>query len=721
MAALEVVLSLIDEFTGGIDSASESVGNLEGSVNSASSAIDSIEWSTLEDVSSAAEDAGTSLSTASNEATDLGTSLAGIDPSTLNDTAAAADEAGASTDGMAESAGVLEGALGALMGIGIIEFFDQIASSAGNVVSSLDAMSINFNLDDSGIINATNSISQLNSQTGVAKGSIRDFDNRLGMIGVTSVDVANNLMGVAAQLSYLKYGTNDAAESISSMFANAITSGKMMDRTFASNGISLDQMAARAGMTKEKMKELFLAMTPDERANFLTKFAIDAADAQRASEGLKNSFDTLKDKFDQSLGRIGTSLGMLILPVLVPALELFADALGQIAGFLDKADPSLKGFIGGVLLAAGAVGLIVAGLSVYNSITTTMAAVTALASLAQTGNTAATAGNTAATSGGVVAKLAAIGAWISETAATVASTIAKGIATAATWAMTAAQWALNIAMSLNPIVIVVILIFILIAALVWLYYNSEQVRAGFNWLWAQLLAFFTWAAGAVMGVYNAFRNAFMQILIFVATLPMRLQMYFNQVVAYIWNFAANAFSSAVSVGSNIVNGIISYVSGLPGAVWNEMMAIGQAILSAGGALYNYAVSVGQQIYNGILAGLGISSPGFTYYAVVGELENVQTAIEDSESPLRQSAEGTGTGIYEGFGITGGVNSNNITSSTNKGDYTLNIKFDNVPSSLDEERLAALTIEGIGRNGAMQTKLSELLYNTDTKIKRAWGQ
>ena len=123
-----------------------------------------------------------------------------------------------------------------------------------------------------------------------------------------------------------------------------------------------------------------------------------------------------------------------------------------------------------------------------------------------------------------------------------------------------------------------------------------------------------------------------------------------------------------------------------------------------------------------MAGLGIASPGFSYHAVVGELENIQGAIEDSESPLRKSAEGTGTGIYEGFGFTNGTNSNTLNqNSNNKGEYTLNIKFDNVPSSLDEEKLAALTIEGIGRNGAMQTKLSELLYNTDTKIKRAWGR
>ena len=61
----------------------------------------------------------------------------------------------------------------------------------------------------------------------------------------------------------------------------------MADRAFASNGISLDQMAERAGMTKDQMVDLFATMTPDERANFLQKYAVDADKAGEANEGLK--------------------------------------------------------------------------------------------------------------------------------------------------------------------------------------------------------------------------------------------------------------------------------------------------------------------------------------------------------------------------------------------------------------------------------------------------
>ena len=68
-------------------------------------------------------------------------------------------------------------------------------------------------------------------------------------------------------------------------------------------------------------------------------------------------------------------------------------------------------------------------------------------------------------------------AWVWEKAVKVASTIA-------TKAMTAAQWLLNIAMSANPVTLIVIAIIALIAILWYLYNTCEPVRNAIDAIWA---------------------------------------------------------------------------------------------------------------------------------------------------------------------------------------------------------------------------------------------
>ena len=68
-------------------------------------------------------------------------------------------------------------------------------------------------------------------------------------------------------------------------------------------------------------------------------------------------------------------------------------------------------------------------------------------------------------------------AWVWEKAVKVASTIA-------TKAMTAAQWLLNIAMSANPVTLIVIAIVALIAILWYLYNTCEPVRNAIDAIWA---------------------------------------------------------------------------------------------------------------------------------------------------------------------------------------------------------------------------------------------
>ena len=236
---------------------------------------------------------------------------------------------------------------------GVVLGIDSIASSADAVNEKMNAMRINFGLDPSGLTAATDDINNLNNSTGVAKGTIRDFDNKLGMAGVSSVKLADGIVQTAAQVSYLQTGSNDATDSITSMFARSIFSGKMADRAFATNGISLDQMAQRAGYTKDQMTDLFASMTPDQRANFLQQYAVDSGKAEEANKGLEESYDTLKDKFDQKVGALGTAFGQMVLPILIPAISVAIGALTSLTGVINSLPDWAKTAIGvGILVAS---------------------------------------------------------------------------------------------------------------------------------------------------------------------------------------------------------------------------------------------------------------------------------------------------------------------------------------------------------------------------------
>src|SRR5215207_915212 len=72
--------------------------------------------------------------------------------------------------------------------------------------------------------------------------------------------------------------------------------------------------------------------------------------------------------------------------------------------------------------------------------------------------------------------LTTTGHLVASTAAWVASSAAKAAAAAVSGVMTAAQWALNVALSANPIGLIIIAIVALVAAIILAYQNSETFR-----------------------------------------------------------------------------------------------------------------------------------------------------------------------------------------------------------------------------------------------------
>ena len=411
------------------------------------------------------------------------------------------------------------GLIGSALAVGgVVAGIDSIASSAGNVNDTMEAMQINFHLDSSGVSAANTSITTLSNNTGLAKSDIRDMDNALGLVGVSSVQSANGLIKTAASISFLKTGSNDATSSITQMMTRSVTSGKMMDRTFATNGISLAQMAQRAGMTEDQMKTLFASMTPDQRTNFLTQYAVDSTKAQKANEDLKASFDAVKDRFVNKIGALGTSFGQMVLPILIPGITLVTTAISGITNVMNGLPDWAK--------TAGGVGILSAAFVIIGLVllTTVVPAITS-AILSFTGFLI--------TQGGVFASVTAMnGALSSSFFAFVAYVTGIDLATVTTMTFTSALWAMLAAMLTNPLFLLVVAIIAIVVAIeklgvymgwwknwstmidafkagimrLWAaFINNKGVQATIQWLksaWQSLMAFLQPVFSAITSWWN---------------------------------------------------------------------------------------------------------------------------------------------------------------------------------------------------------------------------
>jgi hypothetical protein len=214
--------------------------------------------------------------------------------------------------------------------------------------------------------------------------------------------------------------------------------------------------------------------------------------------------------------------------------------------------------------------------------------------------------------------------WIASTAAMIAHKTASLAVSAATKAAALAQWALNVAMTANPIGIVVVAIGALVAALVLLFRNNETVRkaftaawqaiknaaaAAFNWVksnWPLLLGILTgpiglavaaivknWdkiKAGAVAvwnGVVSFFKSA-----------AQRIVDFFNGYVSF-WR----------NIGTNIVNGIKNGITGAWSALTSKVSSLASGLLdTAKGVLGIRSPSrefarIGREIPNGMAVGV----------------------------------------------------------------------------------------------------------------------
>jgi hypothetical protein len=204
----------------------------------------------------------------------------------------------------------------------------------------------------------------------------------------------------------------------------------------------------------------------------------------------------------------------------------------------------------------------------------------------------------------VVAQARSAATWVATTAAMVAHKAALVAGTIATGLATAAQWALNVAMSANPIMLIVLAITALVAGLVWFFTQTElgkQIWSGFvAWLtnlWNGVASFFSnlwnWIVNAWNGAVAAIGQGIMAVGQFFLNLPGNILKFLQQAIPAVWNF----FTS-------LPGKIVEFIATNAPKIWNWFTSLPGKAIAAIGDIGKWFGDLGGDIIDGLITGLG---------------------------------------------------------------------------------------------------------------------
>ena len=241
-----------------------------------------------------------------------------------------------------------------------------------------------------------------------------------------------------------------------------------------------------------------------------------------------------------------------------------------------------------------------------------------------------------------------------------------------------AQWALNFAMSMNPITLLVIAIGILIGALVYLYFNNEQVRNAINNLgqtlynigtiiYGYLVQAFNTIVTTLQNVWNYITtlggllpqnvsitgnqivDTILRVMGFIATLPLQLGMIFINMIAKTLGFGDNFTQRMISAGSNAVGNFINAISQLPSQVMQEFNEIISNALDFAGRIGQILWDAGINAITGFLNALDRHSPGIMQREFIAEIDEMGNRVPATSRKLISNVGDLGTNIVKEFG------------------------------------------------------------------------
>ena len=518
--------------------------------------------------------------------------------------------------------------------------------------------------------------SALSSETGRSGGIIRGYFNQMGIAGVTNT---NLLSSSFAALSGKAYQTGNSIESMETRLQRMVMTGNASGIALQKLGIDTKDLATAMGVSAEEVSEAFANLTPEERLQAITQAMGDGAEA---NEMYKNSYEGLKAQADAAMAGLMGAVGQAILPVIVPALQAATGAIKMLTdGFKSLPGPvqAIIGGIGGfVAIATAAIGVLGVVGNVISSVKAGLQALNLITNLST-----------------MYTKLAA-----------------------------AAQWLWNTAMSMNPIMIVVIALIALAAALVWAYYNVDWFRQMVDGAWQSLVMLgqqiYGAVAGAIQWLSGLFQNftsqlglntndwiqAVLGFILFIPQLPLRLGAALLDALARTLGFKGSFVSYIKTAASNALSNFISNISQIPAKLGAELSSALDKVNEWAATLPAKFWEAGVNAVKQFLSALGIASPGTMQRMIVWEVSEMGRRVPIEGEKLTSNLEQLGQDAVDSFGnpslgigfddvddnfANGSIDKVLNVASQGRGDIIINIEGD-----VDSDRRVNQIIEVIRR-------------------------
>lgn len=292
---------------------------------------------TFESVQSAAEGMGESVQEGAEQGTD---GMEGME--------AAAEEA---VDPLEQITTIIGGLAGAEIFSQLADTLWDFADKAGTFEDSL--MRARLEAEGAGISvnDMTDTVSELGRVTGRAGGEIREAFITATARGITDLDSFKQMMiGAGAQATLL--GTD--IDSMANKMSGLAMRSSVMERTLANTGITVEELGNALGIqgaTIDDINAKWETMDTNQRAAALG-MAASMNEGKTANEEYKKSWAGLQAQLDIAKGRLERLAGEVLLPVLIPALEVAGRVLNWLG---DTISAVMDGPLGGLVSAIGAV------------------------------------------------------------------------------------------------------------------------------------------------------------------------------------------------------------------------------------------------------------------------------------------------------------------------------------------------------------------------------
>jgi hypothetical protein len=521
------------------------------------------------------------------------------------------------------------------------------AAAVGTAVAGIAAIAVKSASDTQQAMGGLDAV--FGSNSAVVKGWANDAATTLGLsaagyatfaaqvgaqlknMGVPMDQVAgqtDGLIKLGADLAATYGGTTtDAVTALSAALRGeadpAERYGLALNTTAVNAKMAADGTDKLTGSAKTQAKaQAILSMATEQAGGAVGQFA-------RESDSAAGAAQIAEAQWTNAASALGTAL--------LPAAAQAATVLATMAGFMQQhatATQILLGVVGGL---AAAILILSAGMKAYAIVSAAVAAVQSFL-----------AGSYTATAIGVYAL-----------------TAAEKIAAVATKVWAAGQWLLNVALSANPIGIVILAIVALVAIIIIAWNKSETFRAVVLALWEAIKVGAAWAVAAFKTVVAAIVLAAQAVARFfvaawntaktvVATVIAIVKGHINSVIAVVTR-VATAIKGAFTTAWNAIKGTAAAAAAWVKAKWSAISGPIVAVINRIKAAFSSAWST---IKSAASSAAAFVKSKFAAIAapIIAVANKIKSAFTTAISRIKSAASGLTSALTAPFrAIAGAIN------------------------------------------------------------------